>query len=193
MCSYLLEHRTSPHHHHHPPSLGYFPPAFFFRMCCHKPPFIILHSSPFPHNASSSFGFSRDFIFSLLSISSPSPFYKVPPSISSSHPHSWVKMRVCRVVEPPAAQPQINLISHMVWYGMVWSCGSATTAPTSNKPHITTWASGPRYEVEDEEDRWYNQLKKNQHFVLWSWCFNSRTLLRPFLPPVDVFQTARFR
>ena len=62
-------------------------------------------------------------------------------------------MRVCRVVEPPAAQPQINLISHMVWYGMVWSCGSATTAPTSNKPHITTWASGPRYEVEDEEDR----------------------------------------
>ena len=192
MCSYLLEHTTSPPPPHHPPSLGYFPPAFFFRMCCllslsfTHPRFPTTPAPPLASREISYFHFSPSLPL-LHSIKSPLNILLSSPLVSEDACLScgWATSG------PTSNKPHITY--GMVWYGMVRSCGSATTAPTSNKPHITTWASGPRYEVEDEEDRWYNQLKKKQHFVLRSWCFNSRTLLHPFLPPVDVFQTTRFR
>ena len=40
------------------------------------------------------------------------------------------------------------------------SCGSPPTGPTSNKPHITTPTSGPRYEVADVVHAWHACRRK---------------------------------
>ena len=52
------------------------------------------------------------------------------------------------VLTPPPPTP-----TPLVSEDACLSCGSPTTEPTSNKPHITTPASGPRYEV--GRYRWY--------------------------------------
>ena len=55
------------------------------------------------------------------------------------------------VLTPPPPTP-----TPLVSEDACLSCGSPTTEPTSNKPHITTPASGPRYEV--GRYRWYTPV-----------------------------------